>query len=168
MPLASACQEGPWMVPLGQSSGWGLAGYLPQPHYFRNFLLVGAGIRVGWVEGEGDGAGHIWGRLGPHPLGAAFQPFAKLSAAETSTREGSQFLSGRWKNRPVSNHFARWNHQGPDAKIVNITRKSNAILTISLGKKKCIMDLCLTSFRNELKVASVWAERMNGSIVSSL
>ena len=35
------------MVHFGQSSGWGLAGYLPQPHHFRNFLLVGAGIRVG-------------------------------------------------------------------------------------------------------------------------
>ena len=83
------------MVHLGQSSGWGLAGYLPQPHHSRNFLLVGAGIRAGWVEGEGSGAGHISGRLGPHPLGAAFQPFAKLSAADTSAREGSQFLSGR-------------------------------------------------------------------------
>lgn len=83
------------MVHFGQSSGWGLAGYLPQPHHFRNFLLVGAGIRVGLVEGEGSGAGHIWRRLGPPPLGAAFQPFARLSAADTSAREGSQFLSGR-------------------------------------------------------------------------
>ena len=44
---------------------------------------------------EGSGAGHIWRRLGPPPLGAAFQPFARLSAADTSAREGSQFLSGR-------------------------------------------------------------------------
>ena len=35
-------------------------------------------------------------------------------------------------------------------------------------KKKCITDLGLTSFKNELKVASTWAKRMNGSIVSSL
>lgn len=83
------------MMLLGQSSGWELGGYLLQPHHFRDFLLVGAGIQVGPVEGEGSGAGHIWGRLGPPPLGAAFQPFAKLSAADTSAREGSQFLSGR-------------------------------------------------------------------------
>ena len=67
----------------------------PPAPSLQEFLLVGAGIRVGLVEGEGSGAGHIWWRLGPPPLGAAFQPFARLSAADTSASEGSQFLPGR-------------------------------------------------------------------------
>lgn len=126
---------------------------LLQPHHFSKlvFSLKEPASEAGLLERDVGGTGHNGETELPSPCAASSHVlgFELL----TPTREGDrqELLSGRGRSWFVSNCFAPWNHQGPEAKILNLTMKSSAILTVSLGEKMSVYMLCFTAFKNELK-----------------
>lgn len=83
------------MVHFGQSSGWGLARYLPQPHHFRNFSWWELGFEWGWWREKGVVQGTSGGDWVPLPW---VQRFSHLLGFQLLTpvpaKEASSFLEG--------------------------------------------------------------------------
>lgn len=116
------------------------------------------------------GTGHIRETESSSPTCSILAIYYAFSCwhPQQGSEPGQQLLSGRgsWS---VSNCCAQWNHQGPEAKIVNLTRKRSVILTL-LGKKMfyTVMPHLIQKW---IKAASILAQLqegkwMNGSSVN--